>query len=244
MSLKKMLFYNNYDSNTYWKSRAKSEGQLSVLWLNEHYNRLVRNSEMEIINPYLKDLKNAKILDIGCGTGYLSNTLVNKNPLIQIDAVDFEEMILEASKRNSHERITFISSSAEDYFKEDNYYDLIISSGCFSAIRDINSMKNAITNSCRMIKPGGKILMIDPFHASNLLARAKIGARSIIKFVRSRGMNLELYSGILFWPYRLFLSQSEENDQIVEKKFNRGEKLLDVLGNRFWSDYKVLVFKK
>jgi hypothetical protein len=62
--------------------------------------------------------------------------------------------------------------------------------------------------------------------------------------MEKRGIRVLEKSGVLFWPFREWLAGSSMDDEILEKRFIMGEKILRMLGNHFWSDYKILVFKK
>jgi len=238
----RLFTYNNYDSTKYWKSRAKGRGQSSVLWKNENFNLLYREKQREIISGYMAN--NIHILDIGCGTGYVAKIMLEINSTMQIDAVDFEEMIIEAKKRNDDKHINYIISSAEEFYDKSKQYDLILSSGCLSAIRDIDKLKQAIKNITLMTKDSGTILMIDPFHKWNYLARAKYSSGDVESLMQKLGFMLVKKSGVIFWPYRERYANSNKNMEILKKEFDKGENILNKLGAHFWADYKILVFKK
>ena len=86
--------------------------------------------------------------------------------------------------------------------------------------------------------------MIDPFHRWNYLARAKYNTRNVVAFMEARGFTLEKKSGIIFWPYREFLASTKLSGEGLRQKYEQGEKILRMLGEHFWADYKVLLFKK
>jgi len=243
--IKKIFIYTNYDSSEYWKKRAKEPGQAAVLWKNQEYNNLYRKLEFNLLKKFLPKTINEPfyILDIGCGIGIVSKFLVENYPLAYVDAVDFQEMIEIARQKNFHERINYISSEAENYFDECKKYDVVISSACFSAIRNINRLKMAIENCSKMMKKNGIMIMIDHFHKWSYLARAKISSNEIIILLESLGFKLIYKSGVLFWPYREWLANSNYYGKDLERKFFQGEKLLGLLGKHFWADYKVLVFQ-
>ncbi|MSR88998.1 MAG: malonyl-[acyl-carrier protein] O-methyltransferase BioC [Candidatus Margulisbacteria bacterium] len=68
------------------------------------------------------------ILEIGCGTGYLTQKLLTHYPNAHITAIDLsEEMLQEAQKKISAPNITFQKSDILT-FESDQTYDLIISS--------------------------------------------------------------------------------------------------------------------
>jgi len=241
----RLFSYTQYDSSSYWKKRASNNGQSAVLWKNEEYNKLYRKKQSQIIKPYIIKLKlNDNVLDIGCGIGVVSNMMTKINQNIDIDAVDFKEMIEVAKKKYPNTQVTYISSSAEAYYDELKKYSLIISSGCFSAIRDIETMKKAIANSAKMCKRNGTILMIDPFHRWNYLARVKFNSKEVEQYMNKLGFKLIEKSGVIFWPYREKFANSKLIGSELESEFEKGEKLLKRFGIHFWADYKILVFKK
>lgn len=237
--------YNDYDSSEYWRKRASDEGQTAVLWKNETYNRNYRKQQRNILVKYLKkQKKNASILDIGCGIGVVSEIILDIRSDLKIDAVDFPEMI-DIAKNRLYDRpnLVFIKSSAEDY-KSEKQYDLVLSSGCYSAIRNVQSFWKAIENGTEMVKSGGILLMIDPFHRAKILARVRVAGDEVIDFVISRGFTLLEKSGVLFWPFRMMLSNSFHSDNIIQKRFELGEQLMNKLGSYRFSDYKIIALKK
>ena len=235
----------DYDSNRYWKQRASREGQSSVMWNNACYNDMYRIRQREILSEYVQNLSAGdKILDIGCGIGVVSKMLVELHSGVQVDAVDFPEMIEVAQRESAMDRVRYIASSAEAYRDESQQYALVISSGCYSAIRDLAAMKRAVTNMADMTADGGRVLMIDPFHRCNLLARARFGSRDIRQLMRELEFEVIEKSGVLFWPYRLWLANCPYSDATVRRRFAAGERWMRWLGAHFWSDYKVLGFQK
>ncbi len=241
----KMMRYNNYDSSQYWKSRAVEEGQKAVLWGNQKYNFLYRNIQRKILSEYISSMNEGdRVLDIGAGTGVVSNMLCEINNQIIVDAVDFEEMINVARSNAKYKQINYIKSAAEEFRQNDYKYNLILSSGCYSAIRSIDALEKSLDNAVRMLADDGIILMIDPFHRWNYLARAKYGTIDVVNFMNNRGLRLIRKSGVLFWPFREWLANSGMDDGKVEQRFYLGENILNIIGKHFWADYKILVFKR
>lgn len=243
--LKKLFITDQYDSNAYWKNRAEKKDQSPVLWKNELYNELYRNRQIEIMKPYLDELRTENfVLDVGCGIGKVAKMIIQYRDDIHVEGVDFTEMIRIARKQNPHNKIHYIENSAEEYIDTSKRYNLILSSACYSAIKDIDKMKTAIHNATQMLAKGGTILMIDPFHRWSYLARAKFSTNQVIQLMNSWGFKCTNKSGVLFWPYRELLANSKLNKEQMEKKFIQGEKLLKLLGVNLWSDYKIISFKK
>lgn len=245
-SIRRMLVYKKYDSSEYWRKRASSPGQAAVLWQNQEYNDLYRADQRHIIEGWVTLLSpGAAVLDIGCGVGVVARMLRSMRSDVAIDAVDFEEMVAVAREATPQgQDINYIASSAEEYDGNGKLYDLIISSACYSAIRNIDHLRKALDNGVHMLAPGGTLLLIDPFHRWNYLARAKFATRDVLAHLVPQGMTLVEKSGVLFWPYRERLANSNYRGAELEAKFRRGERLLKTFGRHFWADYKVLAFRK
>ena len=243
--IKRVFQYPQYDSSVYWRERARGSEGSRVLWSNEGYNQLYRRIQRGVIETFLINLdENSLVLDVGCGTGVVARMITELKSNIFVDGIDFPEMIQIAKRENPSARISYIESSAEEYFDPGKHYELVISSACFAAIRDILKMEQAITNCIRMLDEGGIVLMMDPFHRWNYLARVKYSSRQLIRFMKQRGFELTLKSGVLFWPYREWLANSNYHGAELERKFAQGEKLLSCFGKVLWADYKILAFRK
>ena len=89
--------------------------------------------------------------------------------------------------------------------------------------------------------------MMDPFHKNNYLSssRARISGKSIIKYMEQKGYELKEKSGILFFPIRILISQKwDMKEAAVKKMFYFGENFSGLFSKYFWSDYKILGFRK
>ena len=217
-----------------------------MLGRNPAYNRLVRRrGEFEQIAPRLATLPpDAEVLDIGCGIGEVALWLLAQRDDLRVTGVDFPEMVERAARElPPSPRLAWIGASAEA-FVQPGGFDLVLSSGCYSAIRDKDKCHRAITAGCASVRPGGLLMMIDPFHSAKYLARVKMAPEEVIARVQAQGLRLEHFGGILFWPLREMLSNSRASEATIARWFDRGERLLLRLGERRWSDYKVLAFRK
>ena len=79
----------------------------------------------ESLNGVYNLPKNAKILDIGCGKGYLLFDFLKVLPNAQIYGIDISHYALKNSKHEISDRLSF--GNAKDLPFEDNYFDLVIS---------------------------------------------------------------------------------------------------------------------
>ncbi|WP_061859411.1 malonyl-ACP O-methyltransferase BioC [Priestia megaterium] len=95
------------------------------------------------------------ILEIGCGTGYLTQLLCEKFPKATITAVDLSSGMIEVAKKKVMEdRVSFICGDIEEISIE-RRYDLIISNATFQWF---NSLHTTIKKLYKQLKPTGSLL--------------------------------------------------------------------------------------
>ena len=243
--LRIVMPHDGRDNSAYWRGRAAEAGSAAVLWRNADYNALVREREYAQIAPVLAALPpGATVLDIGCGIGEVARWIVSQRADLRVTGVDFPEMVQRAAREWTQATpVEWVGASA-DQFQRPGGFDLVLSSGCYSAIRDRAKCIAAIEAGCDAVRPGGLLLMIDPFHSGKYLARVRMGPEEVIRRVQARGLRSEHFGGILFWPFRELLSNSHWPVRWLPGAFAAGERWLTRLGERRWSDYKVLRFRK
>lgn len=108
--------------------------------------------EWYIFRNILPDLKDKKVLDLGCGYGWHSKYAV-ENGAAYVLAIDISKKMLEKAREiNSDERIEYRNISMEDLKLEDNSFDLVISSLSMHYVEDYTSLIKRIYNC---LKKGG-----------------------------------------------------------------------------------------
>lgn len=94
-----------------------------------------------------------RILEIGCGTGYLTRKLIKKYPNSQIHALDISAKMLEESQLDSFPQVQTVLADAENY-SSDESYDLIISNLSFQwfneQIKTIQKYKKMLVANGRL----------------------------------------------------------------------------------------------
>ncbi|MGG0333262.1 malonyl-ACP O-methyltransferase BioC [Priestia aryabhattai] len=95
------------------------------------------------------------ILEIGCGTGYLTQLLCEKFPKAAITAVDLSSGMIDlAKKKVTEDRVSFICEDIEE-LRIEKHYDLIISNATFQWF---NSLHTTIKKLYKQLKPAGRLL--------------------------------------------------------------------------------------
>ena len=116
-----------------------------------------------IHNIYLREfdlvMRNGlDVLDVGCGTGLVSNLFANKYKKSRFTAVDFSDSLDYASKFAKINRINNVEWIKKDFlkFKTDKKYDIII---CCGVLHHIPEHEKALVKIKQLLKPGGKLLL-------------------------------------------------------------------------------------
>lgn len=103
-----------------------------------------------------------RILDIGCGTGYLLRLLASRSPnTIELVGVDPALAMIEAAKASSSdERLTFDVGLAEDLPYPRGFFDLAVSTTSFDHWSD---QQAGLAECARVLTPGASLVLVDQF---------------------------------------------------------------------------------
>ena len=136
-------------------SKIKFPGLYDLDDLN-FYQERIDNKFLSVYNTGIHDSE--RILDIGCGTGFITNFLAIKNPNIRIDAIDFSDGIEFAQEFTAENNIKNVTYYKEDFFKfiPTHQYDCII---CNGVLHHMPKYKDAIDKIKTMITPSGRLIL-------------------------------------------------------------------------------------
>lgn len=109
----------------------------------------------------LGDLPGKKILDFGCGCGWISVDLARRGATV--DAFDISEESIKsgeqyATKMGVSDRIHFRKSNAEATDYEDNAFDIVVGGGILHHL----DLEAAFRELHRVLRPGGKAYFLEP----------------------------------------------------------------------------------
>jgi SAM-dependent methyltransferase len=110
----------------------------------------------------------AKVADVGCGHGASSVVLAQAFPHSTIHGFDFHGPSIEQATRRAAEagvqdRTAFSKATAQDFPGED--YDLVC---FFDCLHDMGDPVGAARRALQALKPGGTVLLVEPFANDSL----------------------------------------------------------------------------
>ena len=119
-------------------------------------------SLLDVVKGFMRGRTKAKMLDLACGTGFVTFNVAKKHPNIDIDGFDISpDMIAVAEERlakgTKGRNINFWVGDAEVAYGESKY-DIITTSFAF---RNFVNKNLAAENVFRALKPGGVFIIQD-----------------------------------------------------------------------------------
>jgi ubiquinone/menaquinone biosynthesis C-methylase UbiE len=120
------------------------------------------------------DAAPGRVLDVGCGTGYLLRLLARRYPeAAELAGIDpAPSMIAAAERAASDKRLRFMAGTAERLPFPDGGFDLVVSTTSFDHWADQGA---GLRECARVLAPGGHLVLADLF--SPLLLPALLAGR-------------------------------------------------------------------
>jgi SAM-dependent methyltransferase len=244
-----------YGVSSYWDARASArQGMARSLWPSNAYNAVWDERQRVLLGRALGDVTGRTMVDVGCGTGRVTRWLAEQGGASQVVGVDFSPATVDAARAES---CALVSSGIVRFEQGDvvegldsvglGTFDDAVVLGCFSvACRARPSLERAMVNVARLVRKGGRVLLLEPIHRSPLLRRVlDLGLEEWIACANQAGLELVGGDRMGFVPLRLVFSVRDLPGPLVGAVFGAGERLLD---RAPWlaplADYKLLLFTR
>jgi ubiquinone/menaquinone biosynthesis C-methylase UbiE len=134
-----------------------------------------------------------RILDVGCGTGYLLRQLASRVPeTLELAGIDAAAPMIEVARANARDtRLQFLIGVAEQLPYSDATFDLVVSTTSFDHWRD---QQAGLIECARVMAPGAHLLLADQFSA--WLVPTLLGSRSGKARTKARAEQLIVAAGL------------------------------------------------
>ncbi len=172
---------------TYYESRAHELDELALTYEHpEPYKRFFYGSRFDAVLGALDGQPGEEILDIGCGSGLYTRTLVERGA--KVTATEFAPTSLALAHRNLGalaDRVEFRLEDAQELSLPDASFDKVLLT---EVIEHVPHPDRAIAEAARVLRPGGLLVVSTPsrFSPMNL-------AYGLKRRVRRYGFNEHLH---------------------------------------------------
>ena len=241
--LRRLFVYTPPDAVGFWRARAKDAGWLSVMWRNPAYNDLAHRDQWAAIERNLPERRGA-VLDLGCGTGRLSARLAGL--FDRYVGVDLDTMVEEAQRRNADLDAEFVAASVQEYDFPKDAFDLVLSMACLASACRAEELPDVARRIYESTRPGGHVVMIDPFHRLPALTRTcRLSAREVVGIFEGLGAEVVEWSSVHFVPVRLLVAREglANRPGLTRAAYAAGETALRLAPRRL-GDYSVVALRK
>ena len=169
------------------------------------FDKSWRKQAAEKLNP-------GSVLDLGSGTGASYSDLIN----FDVTALDPDEQML--SLNNFEKKV--VGKGEELPFNENSFDNVL----CCFVWRNVSDTKKAQSEIYRVLKPGGKFILLDMTRPKNSFLKLihKIGTYVLLHFVGFITLNLKeysfLYKSLDFYPQpEVHLSKNSYTNLVIER---------------------------
>ena len=109
---------------------------------------------VKLIREHLGALRGKRVLDVGCGKGRFGRVILEQEPEAELWGLDISEEMLRYAPESMHTR----AGSMTEVPFESEFFD-----GAYAteSLEHAVEIEKAVSEICRVVKPGGRIAVID-----------------------------------------------------------------------------------
>lgn len=195
-----------YSTSDYWNGKARDlEGSAASMWPNQHLNALYHEEQTVRLDELLGDLAGNDVLDIGCGTGRMSRYLADKGG--RVTGIDFADDALQIARQESRSQDIRYRCQSVLTLEDREAYDLVVSWGVLTiGCRTSTELAEAFRRLATALRPGGRLILMEPVHASFLHRVLSLSEPGFVKTMQDAGFSADKVEHFHFWPARLALA--------------------------------------
>lgn len=122
----------------------------------EHFPSTIdpRIYHVKLIREHLGELRGRRVLDVGCGKGRFARVFHEQEPAAELWGLDISEEMLRFVPEGIHTR----AGSMTELPFADGFFDAAYAT---ESLEHAVEIERAVAEICRVVKPGGRIAIID-----------------------------------------------------------------------------------
>mgnify|MGYP000844833910 FL=1 len=138
--------------------------------MHPYHKILTTRFKTDLIIKFLKNKNFEKILDIGCGSGYILHEIKKHFPKSDLYGVDFESKSIELAKKITNEKYYVLNAENLTHKFKENSFDCVIST---DVMEHIENYKANISEVYKILNPGGIFFVYTP-SIDGILSKSKM----------------------------------------------------------------------
>lgn len=168
--------------------------------------------------------RNAKVLDLMCGPGYLLGKINKIRPDLILTGVDLENEFINHAK-NKYKKINFINEDAFKWNSKDKFDLIIVTAGVHHL--PWNKQEKFIKKISTLLNEKGKVIIADPYignysnEKERKLTSAKLGYEYLVATIENGGTNDVIKAAIDVMSNDIFLIEWKNSINKIETVVNK-----------------------
>lgn len=246
---------NQYDPQKYWEERLKSRFNLTGVGnivFDSKYNEYLYKLQLAILIKALRkyniSLREKKVLDIGCGTGFFSKFYLNN--LAQITGIDITTISIESLKKSlPGGRFITLDISAEFPATKESFvkeFDIINILNVIFHIIDEVKFEKALENIAVCLKEGGYLFISDYFGDTDVSPAQHVKFRRLERYqiLQQKGIKILEVIPIYYFMNRRVDIFSVHIDNLISPLLFIFDSIINKLEWPKGNDIKLLIGRK
>lgn len=244
-----------YQPREYWEKRLKSgftlKGVGNIVFdvnYNEYLYKLQLSALKKAIAKHGITLPGARVLDVGCGTGFFSGFYIESlSEVTGIDITEFSiQSLREAMPGGRFVTLDISSGSLYDHIGDGERFDIINVFNVLYHIVDDDKLRKAVENLTACLKSGGYIFITDYLGQKDYLPAEHVRFRGIQKYRLLFQNKVEIVDILPIYHFmnRKIGSISLRTNNFIAPLLFALDTALNRSGANFTSNMKLLVGRK
>ncbi|MGI0141466.1 MAG: class I SAM-dependent methyltransferase [Candidatus Micrarchaeales archaeon] len=191
----------------------------------QNYDKLSRSLTAGLDNLWRRQaiefadgLAGAKILDVGTGTGNIAVMIAKRNKDYSVTGIDSNAEMLGIAKMKSKglKNIKYLHGDVESLKLKSNSFDVVVSAFSLGVFEDL---PKAIEEMHRVLKPGGKLILLDINKGRNKFFTSLLGAYQLFSLTPAFSGDMRREISTYIHSKRIKIDKEMLNDVLAQKGF-------------------------
>lgn len=201
----------------------------NIYSMSDLYDYIYKEEDdIAFYSSFVKDSKDAKILDLGCGTGRVSIPILKNYKNVSVSGVDISKDMLDLFKKkagNEFEgRLFLFEDDIRSFDLKDEFFLIILSNNSFSHMTTEDDIERCLLNVRKHLRSDGLFLFSIFFPVLKALCKNKDNVYQV-SVMEENGKSISVYESLEYNPFTQinnvtwYFCNEKEEKEVVKKTF-------------------------